>query len=228
MDITNSRNKWGSGPYTTQVTGLTAFSDFVVGEIFASNANDYFRSVTTGNWGDASTWQSSHDNILWSSATLAPTSSATLITIQTGNNVTIDGTSSASSITIQGTGTIVGGANTLTVTGNWTNSGSPFNLSTGTVNFNGTAQTILGASATTFNNLTLSNSGVKTLTTAPTINGVLSIEGSATVSGAPGYGTAATLQYKGSGAQTTGTEFPATWSGTGGVIIANTSAVLLR
>jgi hypothetical protein len=94
------------------------------------------------------------------------------------------------------------------------------------VNYNAAgAQTVAGV---TYNNLTLSGSGAKT-TTGATVNGILSMEGTATTTGTiPTYGGAATLQYQGSAAQTTGTEFPATWTGTGGVIINNASGVTLN
>ncbi|MDD3234749.1 MAG: DUF2341 domain-containing protein, partial [Candidatus Cloacimonetes bacterium] len=136
----------------------------------------------------------------------------------------------------------------LTVNGNATfgttqgSNGCILNLSsTGTMNFGGTftrtptlttttgstvnyfragTQTIVGV---TYSNLTLSGTSAKT-TTGATVNGILSMEGTATTTGTvASYGTGATLQYKGTGAQTTGTEFPATFAGTGGVIIANTS-----
>ena len=98
-----------------------------------------------------------------------------------------------------------------------------FTSSIGTVNFNAAGAQSIAPFAYTFNNVTLSGSGAKTLTNA-TINGILSMEGTATASGTvTAYGASSTLQYKGTGAQTPGTEFPATWSGTGGVIIANTS-----
>lgn len=78
-----------------------------------------------------------------------------------------------------------------------------------------------------YENLTLSGSGAKT-TTGVTVNGVLSMEGTATAAGsAPAYGAAATLQYMGSAAQVTGNEFPATFAGTGGVIINNAAGVIL-
>jgi hypothetical protein len=79
----------------------------------------------------------------------------------------------------------------------------------------------------TYSNLTLSGSGAKT-TTGATVNGILSMEGTATTAGtASTYGAAATLQYRGSAAQTTGIEFPATWAGSGGVIINNANGVTL-
>ncbi|MDT8401927.1 MAG: hypothetical protein RQ743_09545 [Bacteroidales bacterium] len=81
---------------------------------------------------------------------------------------------------------------------------------------------------TEYNNLTLSGSGAKTITGA-TINGILSLEGTVTTAGTtPAYGAASTLQYKGSAAQTTGIEFPATFAGSGGLIIDNSNGVSLN
>ena len=62
-----------------------------------------------------------------------------------------------------------------------------------TVNYNGAAQT---AEVTSYFNLTLSGSGMKTFATTPTVNGVLSLEGTATVAVTAGvitYGANATL-----------------------------------
>jgi len=102
-----------------------------------------------------------------------------------------------------------------------------FTASTGTVNFNAAGAQSIAPFAYTFNNVTLSGSGAKTTTNA-TINGILSMEGTATAAGtAPTYGAAATLQYKGSGAQTTGIEFTTPWTGTGGVKIENANGVTL-
>ena len=114
---------------------------------------------------------------------------------------------------------------------------TPFSLSatgTNTMTLNGTSALVnynrVGAQTvypTTYNNLTLSVSGAKTLPVA-TVNGIISMEGTATTAGStPTYGAASTLQYKGSASQTTGIEFPATFSGTGGVIINNINGVLL-
>ena len=119
-----------------------------------------------------------------------------------------------------------GGTVYFPVTPTWTNY---FQIQgTSTVCYNGGAQSVaLPQSATYYYyNLTLAGSGLKTIPTSGDgigVHGVLSMEGTATASAAPIYGASATLQYKGSAAQTTGPEFPATWTGSGGVIIANTS-----
>ncbi len=97
----------------------------------------------------------------------------------------------------------------------------------GRIEYNGSAnQTIY---ANVYNNLTLSGSGAKTIPTGTTIKGILSLEGTSTTTGTvPIYGSEATLQYEGSAAQTTGIEFPATFNGTGGVIINNDFGVTLN
>ncbi len=167
----------GSGPYTTQVSGLNSFSDFVVGPAFTSSATDYFRSIATGNWSTASNWQSSHDNINWYLATAAPTSSATQITIQSTGTITINtNNQTASSIVINSGATLTNSTtNTLIVSGSWTNNGGTFTPATGTVTFNGTTQVIGGSASTTFNNLSTSGSTNTSTGIATTIGGNLSI-----------------------------------------------------
>lgn len=98
-----------------------------------------------------------------------------------------------------------------------------------TVNYNGAAQT---AKVTTYSNLTLSGSGAKTFATTPTVNGVLSMEGTATVAvtvGVVTYGANATLQYNTATARTVSAEEWITpFAATGGVIIANTGVITLN
>jgi hypothetical protein len=86
------------------------------------------------------------------------------------------------------------------------------------------AQTVAPA---LYGNLVLSGSGVKTISGA-TVNGMLSMQGTATASGSiPAYGADATIQYMGSAAQTTGAELPATFNSTGGVIVNNAAGLAL-
>ncbi len=124
-------------------------------------------------------------------------------------------------------GTLNGGSSILNVnatsTTAWNGTGTIFVAGTSTVNFGGVAQTL--ATASTFNNLTFSNSGVKTLTGLPTINGILSMEGTATVSAAPNYGSAATLQYNRTTSQVTGPEWKTPFAASGGVSIINTGVI---
>ena len=114
-------------------------------------------------------------------------------------------------------------AGLVNVSGNM--SGGTFVASSGTVNYNNSGGQTVGTY--TYNNLTLSGSGAKTVTNA-TINGILSIQGTATASGtSPTYGTSAILEYKGSAAQTTtNVEFPATLAAD--LIINNSAGVTLN
>jgi hypothetical protein len=156
-----------------------------------------------------------------------------------GGGLTINGTGGSINLgsglnhTFTGTwtrtaGTLDGGSSTI----NFSSAGAvvsgstgTFTPSTGTVNYNRAGTQTVGA--LTYNNLTLSGTSTKT-TTGITVNGILSMEGTATASAAPTYGANATLVYMGSAAQTTGAEFPATWAGTGGVKIENASGVTLN
>jgi hypothetical protein len=57
----------------------------------------------------------------------------------------------------------------------WNGTGPNFVAGTGTVNFGAAGNQTLSATATTFNNLTFTNSGTKTFSSATTINGDLAI-----------------------------------------------------
>ena len=92
------------------------------------------------------------------------------------------------------------------------------------VNYTGAAQTV---KVTPYSNLTLSGSAAKTIG-AITVNGILSMEGTATASAAPTYGAAATLQYNTATARTAGVEWITPFVATGGVIIANTGTITLN
>ena len=120
------------------------------------------------------------------------------------------------------------GAGTLRTGGTFlSGAAGTFIASTGTVNFNRAGTQTIAPFAYTFNNVILSGTSAKTVTNA-VINGILSREGTATTAGtAPTYGSSATLQYKGSAAQTTGIEFPASWTGSGGIKINNAAGVTL-
>lgn len=108
-----------------------------------------------------------------------------------------------------------GGSHTFTANG-----------SNATVVYSGTAQAV---KATAYRHLVLADSGVKT-NTGVTVNGVLSMQGTATCTAAPVYGTNATLEYKGSAAQTSGPELTGFLPGlavnnTAGVTLTNNTTV---
>ena len=130
-------------------------------------------------------------------------------------------------------GTLNGGSSTLNInfisTTAWSGTGSRFTAGTSTVKFSATGNQTLSASATTFNNLTFSNSGLKTLTTANCIvNGIVSMEGTATVSAAPTYGSIARLQYNTAISRNAGPEWVTPFIGSGGVTILNTGVISMN
>jgi hypothetical protein len=98
-------------------------------------------------------------------------------------------------------------------------------MNSGNIYYNGGAQIVLPATYPA--NLTIAGSGVKTMTSV-TVNGVFSVEGTATASVAPTYGAAATLRYNTATARTTGAEWITPFAATGGVIIANTGTITLN
>jgi hypothetical protein len=111
-----------------------------------------------------------------------------------------------------------------------------FTAGTGTVNFNGSgAQTIPSSSSSqtgyAFNNLTLSNGGIKTLGKNITVNGTLSLQGTASLalgSSTLTYGGSSTLEYAGSSAQiSTDAELPASGS-PHSLTINNSNGVILH
>lgn len=87
----------------TVITSVTASSDVTstiptsgnaIGNTqtiaFKSLSSDYFRSnVASGSWANAASWESSHDNTTFYTASLAPTKSATSIIIRNGHNINI-------------------------------------------------------------------------------------------------------------------------------------------
>jgi len=92
------------------------------------------------------------------------------------------------------------------------------------------AQTVLvptGGSVAAYTNLTLAGSGLKTIGSL-TVNGVLSMEGTATASAAPTYGSSATLRYNTATNRTAGPEWITPFAATGGVIIDNTRTITLQ
>lgn len=98
------------------VTG-TASAAFTITQngTCSSSATDYFRSRQTGSWATAGNWESSADGTNWITATLAPTSSANTINIQSGHNISIT-TSGVTfdQLTVDGTLTFNASTNTVT------------------------------------------------------------------------------------------------------------------
>lgn len=81
------------------------------------------------------------------------------ITIANGTQLTVKGDIQNNA------GTVIDNSGTIDLSGNWTHNAANncFGISTGTVILNGANQNINGTNSTTFNNLTLQGSGIKTL-----------------------------------------------------------------
>jgi hypothetical protein len=117
------------------------------------------------------------------------------------------------------------GSTPFTFTGGGSSTFTP-NGTNATVYYYAGAETVAGA---TYQNLVLANSGTKT-TAGVTVNGILSMQGTAKASAAPAYGPSATLEYDGTSAQTNGPELTATIpnltiSNATSVTLTNTSTV---
>ncbi|MEI6124688.1 MAG: T9SS type A sorting domain-containing protein [Bacteroidota bacterium] len=206
---------------TSQVTGTWGRTTSS-----ATNKNNtYFIGtsgiITISSCGTPGLWVGG-TSTAWATATnwcggAVPTSTTNVIINSGGNQPSIGAAAVCKNITINSGATLtVSGAYTLTVSGNWVNSGT-FTPGSSTVNFNFAGAQTVGTGP--FNNLTLSGTGAKTLT-GVVVNGILSMEGTATATGTPTFGGAATLQYKGTASVTTSTnEFPNAFAGTGGLII---------
>ncbi|WP_394772654.1 cadherin-like beta sandwich domain-containing protein [Flavobacterium sp.] len=113
------------------------------------------------------------------------------------------------------------GAGSLIIGGKM--AGGILNAGPGLVNYNSATGQDVGAY--TYNDLTLSGSGIKTINTNTVVNDVLSMEGTATTSAAPTYGAVATLRYNSTVVHTAGLEWITNFISSGGVIITNTGAV---
>jgi hypothetical protein len=189
-----------------------------------------YTSVAAGNWNNPATWDQN----------AVPTAGANVI-IATGAPVTVDANTAAvrnltinssldaGTFIVSGTGIFsLSGTGTLLIGGvsNYPSGFSSYVLNTGsTVNFNNNGNQFVLAQ--TYSNLILSGDGTKNIA-GVTVSGILSIEGTATVSTDPTFNASATLQYNTATARTTGPEWVTPFSGTGGVIIKNTGEITLN
>lgn len=197
-----------SGTNTLAVTGLINMPRPSSGETCTINVNA--GAITCGS-------------LTMNATTISTGTRTDIINISTGSLV-VSGT-----ITTGTTGCVFTFSDTGILQLSGSTSGGPPTLTagTGTVIYDRPGvQTIW---VKTYNNLTLGGTSVKTVATTPTINGILSMEGTATITVTTGvvtYGAAATLQYNTATGRTASTEeWLATFAATGGVIISNTGTI---
>ncbi|MGZ4060289.1 MAG: T9SS type A sorting domain-containing protein [Bacteroidia bacterium] len=144
------------------VSGAGSRASFAFDNISVSSCNTntstyYYRSVTSGSWNTASTWEASPTGAGgWITACTPPTSIAASITIQNGHTVTVDANSTAPDLTVNSGGTLISNSTSfvsLTISGNLVNNGTLQMVSgSGGVNviFNKNGnQSITGTGATT-------------------------------------------------------------------------------
>jgi lipopolysaccharide export system protein LptA len=173
---------------------------------------------------------------------------------KTAGTATLQGNVSGGALTMNGNGGTfnMGTSLTHTFSGTFTRTNGTFNAGTNnSVTFGGTLSgttgTFTASSGTmifnragdqtpmpvaTYSNLILGGSGIKTFATTPTINGILSIEDTATVvvtTGVVTYGASATLQYNTDTSRTvTSEEWITPFTSTGGIIIDNIGTITLN
>ena len=212
---------WGGTASAATYKNASYFGSTDTGKLNVSATSacgtNTWSGASSTDWNNASNWCGGIPTAITAvfipaAATRQPTiSSAAVcdgISIETGATLTISST------------------NNLTVYGDWANNGT-FTANSSTVLFSDpVAQAISGTSTTTFNNLSLAQGAVISFTKVPTVNGILSMEGSSVSTGAT-FGSAATLQYNTSSTFTTGAEWVTPFIATGGVIIKNTGQITL-
>lgn len=201
----------------------TASSTLTVGGNFTSTANFVHNSGTlllNGTGAQSIISGGSSFNNLTITNTGGTCTAAT-------NGITIAGTLTSNASTTLDMGTNTLSVATVTHSGTLkTQNTSSTPISTGktwggTVEYNGTAQTV---STGTYNNLTLSGSGVKTISST-TVNGAFTMNGTSTVSAAPTYGSAATLIYNKGAAFEAGVEWITPFTSSGGISITGAGTI---
>ena len=158
----------GSGATFINTTYFSATSGRINVATAACTAGTWLGGIST-DWNNAANWcgsvpTASTNVIIPSGAAFQPSIGASGGVC---NNITIN---SGATLTITST-------NSLTVSGNWTNNGT-FTANSSTVAFNGTTQSISGA--TTFSSLSVTN-GTTAAGAALTVSGVLTVASGATL-----------------------------------------------
>lgn len=212
----NCTNFYANNPFKPSGSNTTTLN--VVTSLNAINISNNLVINSTVNQGN----KTNNGYLNFQSGTITVANSVTTANVATTNIGTLDMVTSASSPTL-----VLNGA-------------SPFvlnNTGSSAMNFNGTGSTVKYAASSSQNsvlgrpytNLTFAGSGTKNILAGASVSGTMSMQGTATAASQPiSYGAGATLEYKGSTAQTTSNyEYPTT-SGPSALRIDNTLGVTLN
>jgi hypothetical protein len=227
--------EWGAtNAGTTSPNGFDLEINLNPGQTATANTSIKSRRITVA----AGTLQMTGNNRLAPDQGVAANSD---FVIMNGATVLSDSSAGGGSAAIGRTAGGVGGILNINSGGVLVLTGVSPNIAMTTIALNGTveygssgAQTLAvatngGASLNTYTDLTLSGSGAKTLGVNTTVNGTLTRGGTSTLALSTfslTYGANGTLEYAGTGVQTTGSEFP-TSSGPLNLTINNSNGVTL-
>ena len=146
-------------------------------KIFAQNSlsTDYFRSITSGNWNAAGTWESSPVSDFSSGvvnpATLSPDNNAATITITSGNTVTVTASLATDETIVQSGATLVENSDLIVSDGTGTDLdvNGTFNFTSGTLSGAGSVSINSGASFN-WSGYIMQGSGTTTIASGATAN----------------------------------------------------------
>jgi hypothetical protein len=88
-----------------QQTAIFCFTIFLISNS-AFSANEYFRSITSGNWNSLSTWEMSLNNSTWFPATSTPDETSAVITVRNPHTVTVTSNVTADQLVINNGATL--------------------------------------------------------------------------------------------------------------------------
>lgn len=234
LAVTGVLDLWSSATIATAASiagaGTITCASLIVGGTFAPSTNSLVTTTLTSTISELSVTNNLTMTGLHGTGNRrnAPIFNLGAGNVSIGGAVTLTADDAGSGATLTLASAPQTGTLTLLGTSLFVDANSSFiaNGTNATVNYAGAAQTIR---AQAYTDLTLAGSGAKTIT-GVSVTGKLSLQGTATAAGtSPTYGAAATLEYKGSVAQTTSNvEFVGTGATPANVIIDNTSGVTLN
>lgn len=85
-----------------------------VSSAYCGSSGDYRSNVTTGNWGDASSWET-HNGSAWVAAGTSPTNTNGVITIRSGHNITVAAAVSVDQVVVRSGGQVTVNGAILTI-----------------------------------------------------------------------------------------------------------------